>query len=77
MSDEALTFPVQVMVSRAQSEQLTLLRTRGVVTAAILRRAIDSVLLEYSPLLDGSRSTSREQLSQLGVLGERTRGGAL
>lgn len=81
---EKLTVQTHVMLSQAQSQQLTLLRETGVVTAEVLRQAIDSVLIQYQPMIKIVEETRarRERLRQLGILDkpqhrQGVKGGAL
>lgn len=74
---EKLTVQTHVMLSQSQSQRLTMLREMGVVTAEVLRQAIDSVLTQYQPMIKIVEETRarREQLRNLGILGARHRQG--
>lgn len=81
---EKLTIPTQVMLSQTQSERLSYLREAGIVTADVLRQAIDSILIQYQPMIKVVEETRvrRERLRQLGITNtsqhrQGVKGGAL
>jgi hypothetical protein len=57
------------MLSQTQSQRLTMLREMGVVSAEVLRQAIDSILIQYQPMIKIVEETRerRERLRQLGI----------
>lgn len=81
---QKLTVQTHVMLTKSQSAALTMLREAGIVSADVLRQAIDAALLQYLPVLkqvNESRARA-EQLSALGIIGRShhragTKGGML